>query len=116
MDTEGNTPDASIWATSTDLPGDLQERKVYFILIRDGNREINVALTTKPMLHEVHADVYVTPDYSYTIHDSCDHENDECVLDDPDFEEHEYGPQPGTIYQEVRKERLAKTEASSEGS
>ncbi len=102
-------PDASVWATSTDLKGDIHERKVYFILIKDGEREINVAITHKPMTSEVHADMYVTPDYSYTIHDGCNHENDECVLDDPNFEENWYGPQPGTIYQEVRKEKLQQT-------
>lgn len=102
-DTSKQAPEANIWATSTDLAGSVHERKVYFVLIKDGERELNVALTVKPTLNSVHADMYVTPDYNYTIHDDCDHENDECVLDDPDFEEKWYGPQPGEIYQDVRK-------------
>ncbi len=96
-------PDASVWATSTDLEGTFHERKVYFILIRDGEKELNIAVTVKPNEFSVHADKYQTPDYDYTIHDGCDHENGDCVLDDPDFEENWYGPQPSEVYQEVRK-------------
>lgn len=103
-DSNKKAPEATIWATSTDLAGTQYERKVYFVLIRDGERELNVALAYQPATAAVEANVYQVPDYNYTIHDGCDHENDECVLDDPDFEEHEYGPQPGVIYQEVRKE------------
>ncbi len=97
-------PNASVWATSTDLAGTKHERKVYFILIRDGEKDLNVTLTVKPGEYSVAADWYRAADYDYTIHDFCDHDNFECVLDDPDFEENEYGPQPGVIYQEVRKQ------------
>ena len=95
-------PEATVWATSTDLKDTKHERKVYFVLIRDGDKEHNIALTVQPD-QAVTADRYVAPDYSYTVHDGCDHEHDECVLDDPNWEENEYGPQPGEIYQEVRE-------------
>ena len=100
---EIKTPEALIWAISTDMAGTPHERKVYFIAITDGDRKLNVTLTTHPAKNAVQADVYVAPDHSYTIHDGCDHERDRCVLDDPDFEESAYGPQPGVIYQEVRE-------------
>ena len=35
----------------------------------------------------VTADIYTPNDYSYTIHDQCDHANLECIEDDPDFQE-----------------------------
>jgi len=51
----------------------------------------------KALDNSVVAEPYSAPDYDYTIHDGCDHENGECVLDDPNFEEHWYGPQPVTV-------------------
>ena len=95
-------PEAILWATSTDLVGSINERKRYFIIIRDGKREINFSLAWH-VNGLIVAEPYTVPDYNYTIHDFCDHEADECVLDDPDFEEHEYGPQPDTVIVEVRK-------------
>ena len=96
-------PEATLWATSTDLAGSIHERKRYFILIRDGKREINFSLAWQALDNSIVAEPYSTPDYNYTIHDGCDHEADECVLDDPDFEENWYGPQPDTVLVEVRK-------------
>jgi hypothetical protein len=97
-------PEATLWATSTDLAGTNHERKRYFIIIRDGERTINFSLLWHAHDSLIVAEPYHTPDYNYTIHDHCDHEADECVLDDPDFEENEYGPQPDTVLVEVRKE------------
>ena len=96
-------PEATLWATSTDLAGTNHERKRYFILIRDGERQINFSLAWTALDNKIVAEPYSTPDYDYTIHDHCDHENDECVEDDPDFEENWYGPQPNTVLVEVRK-------------
>jgi len=95
-------PEATLWATSTDLKDSQYERKRYFILIRDSERTINFSLVHTPFTNAMVAEPYGPPDYDYTIHDHCDYEADECVLDDPDFEEHYYGPQPETVLVEER--------------
>lgn len=56
----------------------------YYVTIIDGEKVINFILKHNAVQREVRADPYSPPDINYTIHDSCDHENDECVLDDPD--------------------------------
>lgn len=96
-------PEATLWATSTDLKDSQYERKRYFILIRDGERHINFSLLWNELDHSIVAEPYSTPDYDYTIHDHCDHEHDVCVTDFPDFEEEWYGPQPETVLVEVRE-------------
>lgn len=105
MAEQNQAPEATIWATSTDMKNTAFERKVYFVLIRDGGKEHSLAVTIEPD-QAVHADRYVVPDYDYTVHDFCDHDNDRCVLDDEDFEEREYGPQPGEVYQDLRPAML----------
>ena len=81
-------PEIRIWATTTDLPGSNYERKRYYIALEDNGKRLDVELVIGPE-KALHVEPYVPYEYSYTIHDGCDHENDECVLDDPESMESE---------------------------
>lgn len=76
-------PDATVWATSTPRVGP----KSYFVLIKDGDTQIALEIKYNKADKAVTADVYTPQDYDYTIHDGCDHENNECIEDDLDFQE-----------------------------
>jgi hypothetical protein len=82
-------PDATVWATSTPIVGP----KSYFILIKDGEVQIPLEIKVDNAGKggkAVTADVYTPQDYDYTIHDACNHDEDECIEDDPDFQEKAY--------------------------
>ena len=82
-------PEIRIWATATDLEGDINyERKRYFIVLEDGGKRLDVELVVGPG-KAIAVEPYVPWEYNYTVHDACDHEDDYCVLDDPESEEHE---------------------------
>jgi hypothetical protein len=71
-----------------------QERKTdtiteYYVLIASESSTASLIITYDTAKSEVKADVYTPPDYDYTIHDACDHESDDCVLDDPASSESE---------------------------
>jgi hypothetical protein len=83
---ENCLPDATIWATSTPDVGP----KSYFVLIKDGDRRIALEVKVGEEGRAVTADVYTPQDYDYTIHDACDHENGECIENDPDFQQQEW--------------------------
>lgn len=58
--------------------------KHYYITLQDGEKRITFKLIVHSLVNHVIAEPYTPPDLDYTIHDGCDHENEECVLDDPD--------------------------------
>lgn len=66
-----------------------QEWKEYYVLLQDGEKTISFILKHNNQTNAVVAEPYSPPDINYTLHDACDHENDECVLDDPDSSESE---------------------------
>src|ERR1700730_13489644 len=77
--------EASVWH---------QERKTqdwteYYIALVDGEQEVSCILKSNKATKEVQVEPYSPPDFNYTVHDSCDHENDECVLEDPDSWEYQ---------------------------
>lgn len=55
----------------------------YYVVLIDGDKRVSFILKHNSATKEVVAEPYSSPDINYTIHDSCDHENYECVLDDP---------------------------------
>src|SRR5579859_2200538 len=59
----------------------------YYLVLADGETTASFILAHNAKTKEVRVDPYNPPDINYTIHDGCDHENDECVLDDPESEE-----------------------------
>lgn len=61
-----------------------QDCKEYYALIVDGDKTVSFILKHNASSNEVVAEPYTPPDINYTIHDGCDHENNDCVLDDPD--------------------------------
>jgi hypothetical protein len=77
--------EASIWHQEEKT----KECTEYYLIIRDGEQTIPCILKYDASKKEVVAEPYSPPDIDYTIHDFCDHENDECVLDDPDSSESE---------------------------
>jgi hypothetical protein len=69
-----------------------EERKTtdwteYYLVLADGETSASFILAYNAKTKAVRVDPYSPPDINYTIHDGCDHENDECVLDDPESEE-----------------------------
>lgn len=82
---ENCLPDATVWATST--PAGNLGPKSYFMLIHDGETQIAFELRYDQRDKKIVAVSYRPDDYSYTMHDGCDHDNDECIEDDPDFQE-----------------------------
>ena len=76
-----------------------QERKTkdwteYYLLLKDGtDKPISVILKHNKTTNEVQVEPYKPSDWSYTIHDFCDHDGSKeghgeyCVLDDPESEE-----------------------------
>lgn len=81
-----NEPEARIWATATDLAGTNQQRKRYFLAIEDRGTRKDVELIIGPG-PAISVEPYLPWEYDYTVHDSCDHEDDYCVLEDPESEE-----------------------------
>src|SRR5437879_4947557 len=81
-------PEARIWATSTDLEGTNQQRKRYYLCIEDNGVRKDVELVIGPGT-ALAAEPFVPYELDYTIHDHCDHENDDCVLEDEDSWEYE---------------------------
>jgi hypothetical protein len=80
--------EARIWATSTDLARTNQQRKRYFIAIEDGDQRTDVELVIGPG-PAISVEPFTLRELNYTVHDSCDHEDDYCVLEDPDTPEYE---------------------------
>lgn len=83
-----NEPEARIWATSTDLEGTNMERKRYYLCIEDKGKRIDVELVFGPE-KAMAVEPFVPRELDYTVHDSCDHEDNYCVLDDPESWEYE---------------------------
>ena len=81
-----NEPEARIWAAATDLAGTNQQRKRYFLAIEDRGTRRDVELIIGPG-PAISVEPYVPWEYDYTIHDFCNHEDDYCVLEDPEREE-----------------------------
>lgn len=61
-----------------------QHAKEYYIILVDGETTVPFILKYDAAKKEVIAEPYNPPDINYTIHDGCDHENDECALDYPE--------------------------------
>lgn len=83
---ENCLPDATIWATSTPSAGP----KSYFMKIKDGETEVFFELKHYAKDKKIIAEPYRPADYDYTMHDSCDHEHDECIMETDEFLEQEY--------------------------
>ena len=80
--------EARIWATTTDLPETNFQRKRYFIAIEDGDKRTDVELVIGPG-KAVSVEPFSPREFDYTVHDACDHEDDYCVLEDPETQEYE---------------------------
>lgn len=86
----------------------------YYIVLVDGDKNVSFILKHNSATKEVIAEPYSPPDINYTIHDSCDHENDECVLDDPDsfesqdvYESERYSSALNRLEAQVKLQRVA---------
>lgn len=72
--------EASLWHSERKTDTNVE----HYIVIHDGSETISFILKYDSEKKQVIAEPYTPPDINYTIHDVCDHENDECVLDDPE--------------------------------
>lgn len=61
-----------------------QHAKEYYVILVDGEQTVSCILKYDASKKEILVDPYSPPDINYTIHDACDHDNYECVLDDPE--------------------------------
>lgn len=75
-------PEAVLWHVEQDAM-----RTQYHITIKAPDGKIDFILNYWPGEKKMIAEPFVHHEYSYTVHDFCDHENDDCVLDDPTSEE-----------------------------
>jgi hypothetical protein len=77
-------PEATIWATSTDMAGSEHERKTYFIKLVDGDTETKFSL-------QIHADKtivavpYVDVDYNYYDYDDWGDDDDDVWEEDDSY-------------------------------
>ncbi len=81
--------DVRCWATSTDLAGSAQQQRRYFLAIEEDDgarRDVELVIGPGPTMA---VEPFNVRDMNYTVHDSCDHENEYCVLEDPDTPEYE---------------------------
>ncbi len=103
--------EASIWHHEEKAGGWTE----YYLLIKDGEQPpISLIMKHNSLTKEIQSDIYTPPDINYTIHDGCDHENDECVLDDPDSWESQdvgmaekYSRSVNLLEQQVRQQHQA---------
>jgi hypothetical protein len=70
-----------------------QERKTqditaYYVLLSNG-KTASLIITYDTARNAATCDVYTPPDYDYTIHDGCNHEEDECFENYPDSQEYQ---------------------------
>jgi len=80
-----NTQQASVWHTDKKTDSITE----YYCVIVDGEKSISFILTEDTLKKFVTASPYNPADFDYTVHDACDHEDDYCVLEDPESEEAE---------------------------
>ncbi len=100
-------PEARIWATATDLEGTEYQRKRYFIAIEDGEMRKDVELVIGPG-PALSVEPYLPWEYNYTVHDACDHEDNYCVLEDPESEEFELSNLAQSYYFDVKEKKHKK--------
>lgn len=86
--TQSKEPEARIWATSTDLEGTNYQRRRLFLAIEVAGERHDVELIIGPG-KEYHVEPFVPRELDYTVHDACNHEDDYCVLDDPESFEYQ---------------------------
>ena len=91
-----------------------QDWTEYYILLVDGEKKVSLILKHNNATKEVVAEPYSPPDINYTIHDSCNHEDYECVLDDPDSSEYQdmymaerYSSALNRLEEQVKQQRIA---------
>lgn len=78
--------EAVVWATSTPRVGP----KTYYVLIKEKDgTQVPLSIIWNAKKRLVTANVYVVHEYSYTDHDGCDHENDECWCETEEWYEME---------------------------
>ena len=75
--------DAIVWHEEEKPP----HWKEYYITLQDGEERMTFKLIHSTLVNHVIAEPYTPPDINYTIHDSCNHEDDECCLDYPNSPE-----------------------------
>jgi hypothetical protein len=96
--------DASLWHSEQKT----QYNKEYYLIIRDDDQTIPFILKYDAATFSVAAEPYCPPDINYTIHDGCDHENDGCVLDNPESMESQEVAEAGAF--NLAKNNLDKLE------
>ena len=86
----------------------------HYIVISDDKDTIAFILKYDREKKQVIAEPYTPPDINYTIHDACDHENDECFEDYPDSWEYQevqeanmYGNAVHLLEENRKKRRIA---------
>lgn len=79
-------PEARLWEHTRRTGGPTS----YFIVIVDGDKNICFELTHDPKENSFKADAYLPQDYDYTVHDGCDHENQDCILDTEEYQQKEW--------------------------
>ncbi len=95
--------DVRCWATSTDLEGSEHQRRRYFLAIEEDDgarRDVELVIGPGPAMA---VEPFNVRDMNYTVHDSCAHSDDYCVLEDPDTPEYEDARVNDAFYTDKRE-------------
>ncbi len=99
MSPDFSVPQASVWHTEKKTDTITE----YFCIIVDGEKSISFILTEYASSKSMTASPYNPGDFDYTVHDSCDHEDDYCVLEDPRTSEFQEVEMNDRIRYEIKK-------------
>src|SRR5437879_13585740 len=94
-----STPQASVWNTEKKTDNITE----YYCVIVDGEKSISFILTEDTSSKSITASPYNPGDFDYTVHDSCDHETDFCVLEDPHTSEYQGAGMNSRLHYEIQK-------------
>jgi hypothetical protein len=91
-----------------------QDWKEHYVILQDGDQTISFILKHNKATNTVIAEPFTPPDIDYTIHDGCNHDDDACVLDDPDSPESQdvemasgYALAISALEKQVKQQRIA---------
>lgn len=100
--------DAVLWHVDVELVGTKLERRRYHVTIVDGDEKIDTIVLYGPN-KLIAIEPYVHHEMDYTVHDGCDHEDDYCVLDDPQSGEYQDAEMEEKYHRAVQKAMNARS-------
>jgi len=87
-------PEAILWHTTIQEDGGPHSKRLYHLSIHDeqipgDQKTVSAIVSFRPADKNLEIETFLPHEFNYTVHDACDHEDDYCVLNDPDSSESE---------------------------